>query len=335
MSNLKEQIRKSRNIKETSLNTYICALHILHKRITGEKIPILKNAKFLHNFKINMDAINKEQKLTSKKNKLTAILVALNSEDPKKEELIDNLSAELKRLGDTYTTFLKQQKKTDTQKANWINYEDVVKIANDLMNDVKVMNIHRKKKGDILTNKEFDKLKQYLILRTYLTFPIRNDYANMRILKKKTYEKLPNEEREENNYLVLLPANKKQFHINQFKNKKVIGAKILNVPTPLNKIINLWLKFNKSGYYLVKSNRTTPMSPNSITKFLNKIFRKNADGKKISSSMLRHIIISHMLKGTKTIKEKEEDEKKIQNQFFHSAEMNQKYRKLDDEENKE
>lgn len=95
--------------------------------------------------------------------------------------------------------------------------------------------------------------------------------------------------------------NKKVFHINQFKNRKRLDTKTLNVTPKLNKVINLWLKHNNSGYYLVKSDRKTPMSPNNITKFLNKIFIKNADGKKISSSMIRHIIISNDLKGEKTL----------------------------------
>lgn len=326
---LKEQIEKSRVIKGTSLKTYMCALHIIHERITGEKINILQDAKFLHNYEKIMNAIDKEKKITSKKNKLTAILVALNSEANKKDDLIEKLSADLKRLNDVYTSFLKEQRKTETQKINWLDYDDVVIIANNLMDDVKLSNIHRKNKDYVPTNKEFDKLQQYLILRTYLTFPLRNDFADMRIMKKKNYEKLPDEERDSANYLVLSPSNKKQFFINQFKNKKVIGAKILNIPPPLNKIINLWLKFNRSGYYLVKSNRKTPMSPNTITKYLNKIFRKNANGKKISSSMLRHIIISHMLKGTKTIKEKEKEEEEIKTTFMHSADMNQKYRKIE------
>lgn len=331
MEDLKERIKKSRNIKNTSLNTYMSSLKKLKKTIDPEN-PILTDTKFLQNYNKTMDAINKEHKITSKKNKLTSILVALNSDTPKNTDLIDKYNTELKTLGEKYLSFLRQQIKTDTQKKNWLNYDELISIVNKVMSYVKTRGIHKKIEGDKLTEKEFDILQQYVILRTYLTFPLRNDFADMRVLKLKEYKELQDEEKEDKNYLVLLHNNKKRFYINQFKNKKFIGSKVLDIPLELSRVISLWLKFNKSGYYLVKKNRKTPMSPNAITKFLNKIFVKYANGKKISSSMIRHIVISHRLKDEKTIKEKEEEEKKIENTFFHSKALNDLYRKIDDNE---
>jgi len=102
----------------------------------------------------------------------------------------------------------------------------------------------------------------------------------------------------------------------------------MDIPKNLNRIINLWLKHNKSGWYLVKTDRETPMNPNTITKFLNKIFQKHT-GKKISTSMLRHIMISHHLKNTKSIKQEEDEAKQIENKFLHSKGINQLYRKIE------
>lgn len=334
MDKLKENIKKSRNIKTTSLNTYMCALKKL-KKVIEPKTPNLENTNFLQDFNKVMEAIRKEKKITSQKNKLTAILVALNSDDPKNKPLIDKYNNELKTLGEKYLSFLRQQIKTDTQKKNWLSYEELVKIVNKVMGQVKDREINKKKEGEELTKKEFDILQQYVILRTYLTFPLRNDFADMKVLKIKDYKNIPKEEIENNNFLILLSNNKKQFHINQFKNKKKIGSKILDVPPKLNRVINLWLRFNKSGYYLVKSDGKTPMTPNAITKFLNKIFIRNANGKKISSSMIRHIVISYMMKNEKTIKQKEKEEKDIENKFFHSKSINDLYRKIDDDKTQE
>lgn len=327
----KNQIKKSREIKDTSLKTYISALRKLKKKIEPENKEPLTNTDFLQDFNKVMSVINDENKLTSKKNKLTAVLVALNSDDPKNKNLIDKYGNELKTLGEKYLAFLRQQKKTETQEKNWLSYDDLVKIVNKVMEQVKVRDITKKKSGEQLTNKEFDVLQQYVILRTYLTFPLRNDFADMRIVKLKEFKKIPKEEREKNNYLVLMSNNKKQFHINQFKNRKYIGSKVLDVPTKLNRVINLWLRHNKSGFYLVKCDRKTPMNPNNITKFLNKIFVRNANGKKISTSMIRHIVISHMLEGEKTLKQKEKEAEEIENKFFHSKNINELYRKVDNE----
>ena len=324
---LEEQIKKSRTIKSTSLNTYISALKTLKTKLDPDNAEKeLNDAKFLHNYDKVIDLI-KDSKITSKKNKLTAILVALTSENPQNTELIDKYSKELKDLSDKYILFLKQQKKTETQEKNWLTYDELIKVINTVMNDVKNRGIL--KKTD-LSNKEFDVLQELLILRTYIAFPLRNDFADMKVLNNKDYKNIDDKVKNENNYLVISPNNKKQFYINQFKNQKFIGSKILDIPQKLNRVINLWLKFNTSGWYLVKNDRKNPINPNGITKFLNKIFIKNCR-KKISTSMIRHIVISNMLKDEPTIAEKDNNKKQIEDTFLHTKEMNDLYRKVDRE----
>jgi hypothetical protein len=326
---IEDNIQKARDIKKSSLNTYISALKTLKKKIEPDKPVLLNDTKFLQDFNKVMAVINKESKITSKKNKLTAILVALTSDKPPNQPIIDKFGKELKDLGEKYLTFLKQQTKTGTQKKNWLNYDELLKVVNKIMAEVKFRKITTNKKE--LSNKEFDLLQQLLILRTYIAFPLRNDFADMKVLTLKEFKALNKDKQDENNYLILKPNNKKQFHINQFKNKKFIGSKILEVPPKLNRVINLWLKHNESGWYLVKCDRKKPMNPNGITKYLNKIFLKHT-GKKISTSMIRHIVISHILKDKPTIAEKEEDKKEIENKFLHSKALNDLYRKIDDDE---
>ena len=326
MTTIEDKIKSSRTIKDTSLRTYLCALKTLSKLIEPENKSPLKDTKFLHNFDNVIKHINNLDKITSKKNKLTAILVALNSDKKKNDKLIEKYSDVLKKLTDEYNEFLKTQTKTETQKQNWITYDELINVINDLMDEVKVRKLKTKK---LLTSKEFDTLQQLVILRTYLSFPLRNDFADMPVLKKADYNKLSKEEQQEKNYLVIDSKNKKKFYISQYKNSKFLGNKILSVPSKLSKLINLWLKFNTSGYYLVKSDQTTPITPNGITKYLNKIFMKHKN-KKISTSLLRHIIISHLAKDQPTIAEKEAKEKETENKFLHSQKMNDMYRKIDD-----
>lgn len=308
------------NIKQCSLNTYLISLKNLRKKIDNK--TELNNTDFLNDFdKIN--DILKNDKLTTKKNKITAILVALGADNKKNDKLIDKYQKKLKNLNDEYSAFLKTQKKTETQEKNWLDYEDLVDVYNDVMKDVKHNKITKK---DKLNDKEFDLLQQVLILRTYLDFPLRNDFADMKIINSKEYEKLKSDD--ENNYLAILPKNKKVFILNDFKNKNKIGKKELQITPSLNKIINIWLKHNDSGWYLIKNDKKTPMNPNNITKYLNKIFMKRAN-KKIGSSLIRHIVISKVTEGEPTLKEEEEKQKKIENKFLHSSNMNKLYRKVD------
>lgn len=326
-NDIEANINKTREIKKSSLNTYLSALKTLKRKIEPKEQVSLNNTQFLQDFDKVMDVINKEAKITSKKNKLTAVLVALNSDDPKNQDLIDKFGKQLKDLGEKYLAFLKQQTKTEAQKTNWLNYDELINVVNKIMAEVKLREITKKQD---LSNKEFDTLQQLLILRTYIAFPLRNDFADMKVMTLADFNKLSKKEQDEKNYLVLSPKNKKQFHINQFKNKKFIGSKVLDVPNKLNRVINLWLKHNKSGWYLVKSDKKEPMNPNGITKFLNKIFLKNS-GKKISTSMIRHIVISHLLKDEPTLKQREAEKLKIENTFLHSKEINDLYRKVDRE----
>lgn len=325
---LEADINKSRKIKDTSLKTYMCALNKLKYKIDGDDSKELKDASFLHDYDKVDKLIKEEEKITSKKNKLTAIIVALSSETPKKQELIDKFSDDLKVLNDKYMNFLKLQQKTDTQKKNWMTFKQLTDLTNKLYDKLQEKGITLNSTDLDLSNSEFTLLQQYVIMRVYLTFPLRNDFS-CKIISKKDYDKLDEKEQKDDNYLVIKSKAKKHFVINQFKNMAIIGQRILEIPPNLNRIINLWLKYNKSPYFLVQyKDRSKRMTENGITKFFNKMFKKYAK-KKISTSMIRHIVISNYLENEKTIEQKEQDEKNIKDKFFHSAKINDLYRKID------
>jgi hypothetical protein len=318
---IEENIIVSRpDMKKSSLSTYLVSLKNLH-RLMDNSVE-LDNTKFIQDYDKVMATINKEEKITTKKNRLTAILVALGSDTKKNEDLINKYQKKLKELNDEYNIFLKTQKKTDSQANNWLNHSELIEVFNEVMKDIKMEKINTKTE---LNEKEFDLLQQCLILRTYLDFPLRNDYADMKIIYYDEYKKL--KDTDINNYLAILPK-KKMFILNDFKNKKRIGRKMIEITSSLNKIINIWLKHNKSGYFLVKKDRKTAMSPNGITKYLNKIFLKRS-GKKISSSMIRHIVISKLSEGEPTILEEEKKNQAIEDKYLHSSAINKLYRKVD------
>ena len=312
-------ILKRPNIKQSSLYTYMVSLKSLRKQI--DKKTDMNSTDFLQNYDKVMESI-KDMKITTKKNRITAILVALGSDTPINTDLIDKYQIKLKDLNDTYSAFLRTQKKTETQEKNWLNYDDLVSVYNNVMKNVKLEKIITKKE---LTDKEFNLFQQLVILRTYLDFPLRNDFADMKVINATEYAELKADD--ENNYLAIFPKNKKKFILNDFKNKKIIGRKMLDITPSLNKVINQWLKNNTSGYYLVKTDRKTPMNPNTITKYLNKLFVSKT-GKKIGSSLIRHIVISKLTENEPTIEEEEKKEKAIENKFLHSKEMNKLYRKI-------
>jgi hypothetical protein len=319
---------KRPNICENTLIAYERQLTKMFKDL-GNKGEI-KNSKFLHNYNKVEDYIDKLTKITTKKNKLTAIIVAIDADKnfKGKEDLKDKYQKKLKGLNEEYNDFLKKQVKTPTQEKNWIEYSDMVEIANDLVKKVKGF-----KKKDKLENHEFETLQNTILLKTHLEFPIRNDLSEVKITDLEKYEKLNEKEKNKHNWLIKYPNNKMVFVLNNFKNSKKLGSKKYDVPKKLVNLYKLWFKFNTSDYFLVsKRDRNQPINGNTQTKYFNSLFHKYYPDKNISSSLIRHIVISHFSEDQPTIEELEKKAQEIENKYLHSASMNAKYRKIDKKE---
>lgn len=316
MEKLKNEILKCRDIKKSSLNTYLSSIKILKKKYDNTEF---KNLKFLQNTDKILNIIDDEKSITTKKNRLTAILVVLGCSKQLNKKYIDIYDKKLKEYNIEYMNFLKKQEKTDKQKNNWVEYEDIVKLISSLKTWINNLKLFNKKN---LSNKDFNILQEYVLLNTYLNYPIRNDYANMPIFKLDDYNKLNSDIQLKNNYLIL-DGSDMYFYLNNFKNVKKIGTKKIKINDELKEILNKWLNVNDTKYFILKSNRMNPINENGLTKYLNNIFMKYFN-KKVGSSLIRHIIISHKLKNEKTIKQKEA----FADNFLHSSFVNELYRKV-------
>ena len=318
MNALSTKIKESRKLSDVSLKSYLGSLRKI-KRLTT-KNETLENTDFLKDFDAVMKVIKSEKTLCSRKNKTTAVLVALGSDKPKDQNLIDRYMLALNSMMSEYTSFITKQVKTESQKKNWIDYDEVVKVFESIQKDVRHFKINRKK---VITLKEKRLLQQLTALHTYLFFPVRCDFSEMKVLDIKEFKKLSEDEQKADNYLVV-NKNKKEFHINQFKNSRYVGSKVFPVPSKLSRTINIWLKHNTSGWFLVQENGKKPMNSNNLSKFITTIFQERV-GKNVGTTLLRHIVVTKELKGEKTILEK----KIIAEKLMHSPAMSQLYRKVD------
>jgi hypothetical protein len=314
---LASKIQKNRQLRPSSLKSYTSSLRQIRKMVDPDYDGgPLKDCQFLKDTNAVKSALA-DLPLTSRKNKLTAALVGMQACGMDKE-LTDEYQEALKEAAEEYNQFLAKQEKTKAQEANWLSADELRATLRTLIAKTKTYI-----KKDELTSEEYDLLQQRVVLSTYLVFPLRNDFADMRFLTKEEFEKIPDAEKAENNYLVK-SGRKFAFHLNQFKNVGKLGARILPVDDrALAILLTTWWRFNQSGWFLTLKNRTKPMSPNSLTKYLQKIFKHT--GKRISSSMIRHILISEEMKDQPTIKEQE----KRSDRFLHSKGVHAIYRKVD------
>jgi hypothetical protein len=318
---IRKQIKESRpNLTDSSINTYISSLYHLYKK-SGDESDF-NSLKFLFDFD-EITKILKDMPDTTKKTRLTAIVVALKSL-PKKDstdKLIEKYTASMEKVAETYNNFIKTQTKTKRQADNWVEVDEIDKVTNRLFNRIQERELRNKTE---LSKKDYNLLQEYVVLRLYSSYPVRNDLATTLYLSQKEYDKLKDKTKE--NYIVK-DGGKYTIYLNKYKNSKFLGSREYPVDKKLTKILNIWFKFNKSKYLLTKTDRERMLGSNSLTKLLTKLFERELN-KKISTSMLRHIRATEENKDEPTILEDEQKAKEIENKYLHSAGMNKRYSKI-------
>lgn len=266
---------KSKNITESSLKLYLNNL----RRLNGGEFP--KNFTFLKNVDGIIEKLN-QYKPNTRRSYLISIVTTLKHE-PK-----------MKKLYATYYTHLdkynkegaKNNEKSETQKANWINQDEVKETYGKMTEEVKPL-IEQKK----LSPSEYEKLIRWVVLSLYvLQKPRRNaDYQQCLIVNKydDSFDKAYN-------YLNL--SNGK-WEFNNYKTKGTYKTQEIDASPEMMEVIKSYLKFHPHSKTLKKKSGVIPFlvdyegnpfeSVNAITRMLNKVF-----GKKIGASMLRSIYLT-------------------------------------------
>jgi len=272
---LKTAIKKARDIKDNSINSYIISLTKLNDNKTFDDLDFLKDKEKIKEKMENLA-------LTTKKNRITAIIVALGAVDEEKyKDLIEYYKKILEELTALYFENIKKNIKTDKEDKNWTSLKSLRKVMNAYKRDIAEREILKKNN---VSNKELMLFQNYLITALYLLLPpIRLDYAPMTIIKNKEQME------KDKNYLLNLSRNKKRFIIQEFKNSKNMGTQEIPIPKELNSILNNWLKLNKSENFLI-NNRGGSLSSNGLGKLITKVFKPL--NKNINLGLLRKIYIS-------------------------------------------
>ena len=279
-TNLKKKWLDEKKLSQSSLDAY--ARNLL--KLNDDK-PII-NLKFLDDVSKITEKLSKYKENT-KRNYLIAITSVLSldkSTSKKKQNLYDAYFKLMMEKNKELKAIEGSNEKTEVQKENWLSWSDVEKVRDDLKSKVDSF-----KSSKELSLNQYNLLLECVIISLYTYLPPRrNDYMNMLITK------LPSGL--ETNYYDI---DKNQFIFNKFKTAKKEGQVIVNIPNELLEILQIYLKFHpdikgkiKKKFnevpFLVFFDGKPLVQVNSITRILNKIF-----GKKIGSSMLRHLFLSH------------------------------------------
>lgn len=310
MNSIHKDLVEKKGVTDTTASTYVKNLYVLNNKTAFTTLSFLRKKDEIIN-KI------KEYAESTQKTLLASVVSVLSlvSDKPTYKSVYkfyyEEMMGKSKELRDKETT-----EKTEKQKDNWISWKDIQDKVNTTRKEViELLN------NKTLNHKQFETLLHYVVLSLYTYIqPRRNqDYLDMMVVKK-WKEGMDGG----HNYLDLTGQ---QFIFNKYKTAKKYGVQKIAIPNtpeaPLFDTLVAYLKFhplfkaNKGKEpvpFLVFEDGKQLVAVNAITRILNKIF-----GKKVGSSMLRHIFLSDKY----DIKEMEEDAKAM----GHSVEEQKKYMK--------
>jgi len=331
--NLSARTRKAHILKYTRIITFLKKNNIL--LINFHKI-ILLNPNVISSIKYFISL----QSLASR-DTYVSLLTTIIAPDKRN---IDKNYIELKEQLTNYFYKLRTdyrgkdgQKKSKTQKDNWISYDKLVQLNKKLTKQYKQFKLNRsllsnysKSKTDFYKNiieKSFFDYSFYVALNIHLKYPLRLEIGDCIICSSSDRQHLPEEEKNNNVYLVNSKKKKKTLYMGKNSRKNKMKKHFeLELPVDLCNIINVYITMrnilmNPTDPTKIKHDAFLPLffqstkkdkfalssglNKNNYSKMLSRNFVKHLN-KNISATLIRQITVSHFRKGEKSEKEKQE-----------------------------
>jgi integrase len=314
MLHLIKQLMDERKVAESTANAYIKSLYALNGKKSFKNLTFLKDTEAI-------DAKIAEYAETTQRALLATIVSVLSliKNKPTFKKVFNHYYEAMMKRSEAVRAEEGKNEKSEKQRENWISWKQIEERKGELKEEVE-----KASKGKTATLNDFEKILQYVVLSIYTDIqPRRNqDYLDMYIVKKWN-DKMP----QDKNYLDM---TSRKFIFHKYKTAKKHGTQTHDIPDSLWDAINKYLKYhplwkgvakrkNDPVKFLVGFDGAPLTAVNAITRILNRIF-----GKKIGSSLLRHIYISD--KYGDLIEEQKEDAEAM----GHSVAQQRDYYKRDD-----
>lgn len=272
------------DVKKSTLEIYEKNYNKLSRDLNGGEID--DDFRWLLSFEKIMEEINKSPSLHTKKNKINSVLIYLNMiPDLKKEdeEIIKKYNNEIVKLSKLIKADYNTNTKNEKQEKNWMTTEELKKLTDTIKAELP---------KTFTQYPNYKKLMHYLMLSLHLELPIRNDMADAQLYSEKDFNKI--EESTDINYLVL--GGKEGYLIlNNYKTSSSYGRKKINLSPNLfsifKKYMPIILEQSKDKYIFIDK-EGIKLSRNRYTLLFNNLFTSLGIDKKISTSLIRHIVIS-------------------------------------------
>jgi integrase len=273
---MKAFIKEKRpTLSDSSVNTYNSTLSPLYKKIWTDDKEI-DPTKFTDTEKVLDYCKTIEPKY---RKTIMAALVVITGNDKYRQQMIKD-----KEITDTK---LQNQTKTEEQKENWLENDDIQSIIDQLKKNA--MTTYKKKEFNPTDLQEIQKYVLVSLMGGIYIPPRRaKDYFDF---------KVKNIDREKDNYL-----DKNELVFNSYKTAKTYGEQRVTIPKELKSILSKWIKSNPTDYLFFDYNGNQ-LDAIKINQRLNAIFKK-----KVGINQLRKTYLSGKYAHTiQTEKDKKED----------------------------
>ncbi len=267
-----EEKLKTEGLTETTATSYVKRL----KNLNGGKFT---NIKFLRDVESIMDKL-KDYAPSSQESYVGMIISVMNKYQTKTNDKARLQYVSILKEPSKYFTKRERNVMTPSQKANWLEKDDMMKLIEGV--EEKGIKASRKRKN--ITTKDYDDIVNYFIVSLYTKLPPRRnkDYSIMKINSD-----------EGNTYM----TDTNEFIFRDYKTSNTYGEQkiSLNNYPEMNKVMKVYMNKrveNDDGFLITRHNGSNFRQINDMTRRLNKIF----GGKKISSTALRNMYVKDKYK---------------------------------------
>jgi hypothetical protein len=282
--------KENHRLSETTASAYLKTLFMLNDKKAFKNLVFLKNKEEIEK-KLSGYAESTQKTIVAS----IASVLSLYKDKPTYKAIYkfyyDKMMEKSKLAGGADTA-----EKTETQKENWISWDEVKEKQKDLSG-----NVLKFVENKTISPTEFKHLLDQLVLSLYTEVPPRRnqDYLSMSVLRTSSDKFAPGlDTYKDKNFVVVRKGVPVEFVFNKYKTSKKYGTQKVAIPETLGTVINNFLKFHPSAKdkkvkefeFLVNMDGSPITAGNAITRVLNRIFAK-----KIGSSMLRHIYLSNKM----------------------------------------
>jgi hypothetical protein len=292
------KLKSGKIIKDSSILDYLRNIKKISKELFDVDKPAVNYFADYDSVAEYMDGIANP---FSRKMMCTSIIVLIESSKIKKV-VKDKYRDYQKKLAVFNDGIYRENEKSSKEETNWISREEIQEVIDNTL-----LRARDPKQGS--NRQQVDYFQQYLVLNLYFQLPpIRNDYANVKIIDKEIKDTPLCSIDTEFNYVNFFDNT---LYLCVYKTAKFYGTQKIPIPENLMSIIKEYesLKKEKLNYtgpfMLINTTNLTKMNGNTLTKYLNKIFKP----KKVSTTILRKVYLSEKYPISHSLREMELDAK--------------------------